>query len=230
MTRTCKYGPCGVGFEPRRPHQVFHSDECRYADWVARRENGDEDAGQRVGAHPLDEVRGLQEEGKTSAEWLAVARIQVERTLLATGYFTADDLAELGIPECYRRSIHGSVTGFYSGQGYMVEAGRRKSERPERKGGKNTVYRITQKGRQELSKLAGVGADNRDGDHAEHAVVRSGPAQVSPDPGESSTGGRGQARKSIGEPASATPGAAAPETLSLLPEPPRLIDPDQRAA
>jgi hypothetical protein len=35
----------------------------------------------------------------------------------------------------------------------MEEAGRRKSERPERKGAKNTVFRITIKGRRELPGL-----------------------------------------------------------------------------
>lgn len=104
--------------------------------------------------HPLDEARGQQEEGKTSSEWALIAREHVMRTLLATGYFTADDLGPLGIPEHYRKSVHGLVTAYFRGkQPYMEEAGRRKSERPERKGAKNTIFRISAKGRRELPEL-----------------------------------------------------------------------------
>jgi hypothetical protein len=104
--------------------------------------------------HPLDDVRGQVEEGKTSAQWALVAREHAMHTLLETGYFTADDLAVLGMPEHYRRSVHGLVTAFFRGpQPYMEEAGRRKSERPERKGAKNDVFRITAKGRRELPAL-----------------------------------------------------------------------------
>lgn len=237
MTRTCKYEPCGKEFEPTHWRQEFCNSTCRadnhYAEHPAKRQPGPSGALPCVAAHPLDEVRGRQEEGKTSAEWLAIARVHLERTLLTTGYFTADDLAELNIPEKYRRSIHGSVTGFYSAPGYMVEAGRRKSERPERKGGKNTVFRITEKGRRELSKLAGVDADKRSEsaaglDSAESPVA---PAPISVDPGESRVSGHAESplphSRDIG-----TADPAAPEPLTLLPEPPKagMVDPDQRRA
>lgn len=104
--------------------------------------------------HPLADARGQQEEGGASADYLILAREQIARTLLATSFFTADDLEPLGIPEQYRRSVHGSATGYFSGeQPYMEETGRRKSERPTRKGAKNTVFRITVKGRRELPGL-----------------------------------------------------------------------------
>jgi hypothetical protein len=104
--------------------------------------------------HVLDDARGLQEEGKTSSEWALIARERVMRRLLEAGSFTADELFSLGIPEHYRKSVHGLVTAYFRGkQPYMEEAGRRKSERPERKGAKNTVFRITAKGRRELPGL-----------------------------------------------------------------------------
>ena len=93
------------------------------------------------------------------------------RTLLETGYFTADDLEPLGIPTIYRRSVHGLVTAYFRNEKFTEEAGRRKSERPERKGAKNTVFRATAKARRELPKLltdlqkeiAGVGGGNESG-------------------------------------------------------------------
>jgi hypothetical protein len=148
-TRTCKQ--CERPFEPKRPHQIYDTRECRYQGWI---ENEVEAASQRVEQQPLQEVRGQQEEGGASADYLILAREQIARTLLHTGWFTADDLEPLGIPQQYRRSVHGSATGYFSGElSHMEEAGRRKSERPARKGGKNTVFRITVRGRRELPRL-----------------------------------------------------------------------------
>lgn len=208
MTRVCAYSQCDVEFEPRRPHHRFHHESCRYADFLERQQNGGECSGQRVGEHALREVRGQQEEG-ASADYLQLAREQICRTLLATGYFTADDLEPLGIPKEYRRSVHGSATGYFSGEEpLMEEAGRRKSERPERKGAKNTIFRITAKGRRELPGLlrgmegpvrearkrlygdeliAGVGVDGGPSEEAFASPLTSGPAPASPvsvDPGE----------------------------------------------
>lgn len=135
-----------------------HSEACKKR---AQRAASRDKAGT---AHPLDDARGQVEEGKTASEWALIAREHVMRTLLGTGYFTADDLEPLGIPEHYRRHLHGLITAHFRGpEPYMEEAGRRKSERPERKGAKNTVFRITAKGRRELpAKLraltSGVGA------------------------------------------------------------------------
>jgi hypothetical protein len=83
-----------------------------------------------------------------------IAREKVMRTLLETGEFTADVLADLNIPVEYRKHVHGAATGYFSGaEPFMEEAGRRKSERPSRKGGKNTLFVISAKGRRELPKL-----------------------------------------------------------------------------
>lgn len=152
MTRICKQ--CGRSFEPKRPHQIYDTEECRYQGWIEKEVLAAQAGDQRVEKQPLRSVRGQQEEGGDSADYLILAREQIARTLLHTGWFTADDLEPLGIPQQYRRSVHGSATGYFSGeQPYMEEAGRRKSERPERKGGKNTVFRITARGRRELPGL-----------------------------------------------------------------------------
>jgi hypothetical protein len=104
--------------------------------------------------HQLDDARAQMREGHTSAQWELIAREKVMRTLLETGEFTADVLAELSIPVEYRKHVHGAATGYFSGaEPFMDEAGRRKSERPSRKGGKNTLFVISAKGRRELPKL-----------------------------------------------------------------------------
>lgn len=139
---------CGASLSEMRADAVYRSEAC--AKRLQRNGRPDTDPTRQ----PLREVRGGQEEGGASADHLILAREQITRTLLATGFFTADDLEPLGIPEQYRRSVHGSATGYFSGEKlFMEEASRRKSERPERKGAKNTVFRITVKGRRELPGL-----------------------------------------------------------------------------
>jgi hypothetical protein len=149
-TETVKRGATKVSADE------YDTEQCRWQGWIQGQVEAAETGSQRVigDVHPLDEARGQVEEGPTSSEWALIAREHVMRTLLATGYFTADDLEPLGIPEHYRRSVHGLVTAFFRGKKpYMDEAGRRKSERPERKGSKNTVFRINAKGRRELPAL-----------------------------------------------------------------------------
>lgn len=158
--------------------------------------------------HPLDDARAQVEEGKGAADWALIAREHVMRTLLATGYFTADDLDPLGIPAHYRRSVHGLVTAYFRGpRPYMEEAGRRKSERPERKGAKNTIFRLTPHGRSELPKmLAGLA-----GDSAPPRTGGSLPPRVASQPGE--TGGSPEAL-----------------TLDVGAAPPSMYDPYKNAA
>ncbi len=146
MARRCACN-CGASLVGMRADALYASEACKKR---AQRTASRDKAGTE---HPLREVRGEQEEG-ASADYLILAREQICRTLLATSFFTADDLEPLGIPQEYRRSVHGSATGYFSGeQPYMEEVGRRKSERPERKGGKNTIFRITVRGRRELPGL-----------------------------------------------------------------------------
>jgi len=157
--RQCKWRECRRTMVTQRADAEFCQSECKDAWHNEERRKRRAPATRVIGGsegerQPLRAVRGQQEEGQASADYLILAREQIARTLLHTGWFTADDLEPLGIPQQYRRSVHGSATGFFSGeQPYMEEAGRRKSERPERKGAKNTVFRITVKGRRELPVL-----------------------------------------------------------------------------
>ena len=172
MSRTCPQ--CERSFEPKRPHHVYDDQECRYQAHIEREVLAAEASDQRVEGrvHALDDARGQVEEGPTSAQWALIAREHTMRTLLETNYFSAEDLESLGIPEHYRRSVHGLVTAFFRGpKPFMDEAGRRKSERPSAKGRKITIFRISARGRRELPKLlndlqreiAGVHADASSG-------------------------------------------------------------------
>lgn len=40
---TCDYPPCGVTFEPKRPHQHYHHERCRLAHHKERKEQKDEE-------------------------------------------------------------------------------------------------------------------------------------------------------------------------------------------
>ncbi len=156
-TRECAYEECSEHFTPKRPHQRFHSEPCRYAQWeLEKAREGAAGTGQRVdgqAVHSLDDARGKMREGRTSAQWELVAREKVARTLLDTGEFTDDDLFDLNVPVHYRKHVHGAATGHYSGEEpYMEFVELRKSRRPSRKGGKNQVFRINAKGRRELPK------------------------------------------------------------------------------
>jgi len=156
--RICAYEDCAQYFTPKRPHQRFCKEEHRYRQWeLDKAREGAAPAEQRVErdvVHPLDDARGQMREGRTSAQWELVAREKVARTLLDTGEFTADDLADLNIPVDYRRHIHGAATGFFAGaEPFMDFVGRQKSARPSRKGAKNDLYAINAKGRRELPKL-----------------------------------------------------------------------------
>lgn len=242
MTRVCACN-CGASLAGLRADAVYASEACSKR---ARRAASPDKA--RTG-QPLKEVRGQQEEGGASADYLLLAREQICRTLLATGYFTADDLEPLGIPKEYRRSVHGSATGYFSGEEpFMEEAGRRKSERPERKGAKNTVFRISAKGRRELPGLlkgmAGPVADAKKrlygqalaGVHANGFSSEEGSnrtlAPVGVDSGEKPSVGvpSSQGAERLAAASCRADAGDSPEPLSLFQQAPSLTDPDQRAA
>jgi hypothetical protein len=154
-------------------------------------------------------VAGRVLEGRISISH-ALQHVKREHgTLLSTGYFFADDLHALGVPEQHSAVI-GSQTASFAAKELMVAFTRRKVEHAAANGRKANVYRITEKGRQELSKLVGVDANVPGPDQV---AVRG----VGVDPGESSTGGRGQAvgpsgfARAKGRPADATPGGASPD-------------------
>lgn len=152
-TRICAYSQCEVEFEPKRPHHRFHSEACRYGDYLERQENGREARAQRVGAHDLDEVRARGEESKgDKARWALIVREHIAHTLTATGYVSAEDLDALGIPPEHV-NIGNSWLGHFSKRRLMAPVIWRYSSKPSRKGGKVWTYRITEKGREELPAL-----------------------------------------------------------------------------
>lgn len=249
MSRTCEYSLCNVAFEPRRPHQRFHSESCRYAQWADEQQNGSEDGAQRVGAHALDEVRGVAEESAEKSRWTLIAREHLTHTLIETGYFSADDFESIGIP-AEHVNVGNSQMGRFSKQKLMEAITWRYSTKPSRKGGKLWTYRITAKGRQDLPKLltdtrkelasAGLGIENPEG-ISPHARVKGtldrlggrnafpadgAGSSLDAEPGNPLPGGDAT-------PLPAPPGAVPDvegEALTLLPEVPSTFDPDMRAA
>jgi hypothetical protein len=156
----------------------------------------------------MDEARDVQASVKDKRDWAGAIDEQIAGTLLAAGAFHADDLDELGVPPEHANT-KGLRIGSFSRRKLMESTGvYRTVSHAAANARKAPVYRITEKGRQELSKLVG---------HRAGAVEDA--CSVS---GESSAGGRGQARKAHA--------LVKPEPLSLLPEPPKMFDVDQRSA
>jgi hypothetical protein len=156
------------------------------------------------------EARAIQEDGKN--HWSQIVREGIIDVLRGTGYFHADDLADLGIPDEHRNII-GSQTAKLVNQKWMKKRGERRSINPSRNAAKTGIYKLTDLGRESI---VGVGAGNRDGDRTGSTGPRSASlSHASADPGESSAEGRGQAREvaasGIAESADATPGAASPD-------------------
>lgn len=187
----CAYKHCRVEFEPKRPHQRYHQEPCRYAQWVLDQEDSSEAPAQRVGLQDLDEVRALHEESK--GHWTTIVREHLNRTLLVTGYVSAEDFDELGIPPEHSNLANAQMGG-YSRMGYMEAISWRRSTKPSRKSGKIWTHKLTEKGRLELSHtLVGISDNDKGGGPAADNAPRSpGNAGTSPsgapvvvvDPGE----------------------------------------------
>jgi hypothetical protein len=258
VTRVCKYEPCSKEFEPTHPRQVFCEPTCRtnqhYLEHPEKGRSLQGGALRSVATHPLDKAREVQALQKEKRMWRLVIEIQIGRTLLETGHFHADNLDPLEVPREHRQ-LNGTRTGGVSGEGLMVKTGdERARANPASNGRKSSIYRITRKGQQEFTKwiddrerkLVGLGT-GKHGDAREEAVHSSPlstPASV--ESGESSVeetaaipcprpfvppaldaASPDQASGALVTPA---PDASASEALSLLPEPPRMFDPDLRRA
>jgi hypothetical protein len=146
-TRTCKQ--CGRPFEPKRPHQIYDTRECRYQGWI---ENEVEAASQRVERHPLVEVREVQEATKLKDRYSQVI-YQGIIDRLERGPVHADDLEDL-FPDSDRtmcRKLVGAQFGSLASRHYIREKERRKSSIASRKGAKSSVWEFTQKGRERLA-------------------------------------------------------------------------------
>jgi hypothetical protein len=191
----------------------FHSEACEKRH--KRRASTD-----KAPTHSLQEVREQQATKKHNRDLGGLIRQAIIDRIKTTGECFADDLTDLypegEVKECRRLAT--AQFGSMVATGLIREKERRKSTFGSRKGAKAGVYVFTEKGRQELSKLVGVGSDRR--------FVGTTPPTVTADPGESSAGGRGQAVVN-GRPADATPDGDSPDPLQLdIPESPRLFDYD----
>lgn len=221
MTRTCKYEPCSKEFEPKRPHQVFCSDKCRYAGWVEEPQGIRQGGGQRVGEHPLQEVRDQRATEKHNRDLGGLIKQAIADQIKTTGSCHADDLIDLypeGEVDLCRR-LATAQFGSLAARKLIRKDGWRRTSSGSRKGGGGWIWKFTEKGRQELSKLVGSSAGE----------VRGS----SPAPGENpEPQGRNvpvERPGALGTNPSC--GSASPEPLQLdLAKSPSMFDPDQRAA
>jgi hypothetical protein len=256
-TRTCKWRECHRPLITQRADAEFCGPDCKNA-WhnEERRKQGtsakrfksqESGVGSRGGTvRDLDEARGLQEEQKEKARWTLIVREHIARTLLETGYFHCDDLDALGIPPAHC-NIKGSQIGSFRSRGLMEKTGQeRKVSHVAANGRRAPIYRISAKGRRELSKmLVGVGVPgglldrpSRANSHpGEKQAVGVGagvpspqgteenhcaPASASVDPGGSRAGGRGEPGNEWPSAAVKAPGPASPDQLfELGPDRPR---------
>lgn len=171
---------CGTHLIGMRADSVFnapsHREALRRAGWSTTAAATAHRAVTGATIHPLAEVRTEQEQVKEKARWALIVREHMARTLLETGFFHADDLDPLGIPEEHR-NIAGSQSGGFVARGVMTEIGRRASAKPSRKKAKSAIYEITEKGRAELTKLVGLSDNDKGGgDAADNARLAPGNA------------------------------------------------------
>lgn len=194
--KTCPQ--CERAFEPKRPHGVYCSEPCQYQGWVEKQVEAAQVGAQCIEQHPLAEVRAEQEQIAAKARWALIVREHIARTLLETGFVHSDDLDSLGIPDEHR-NIAGSQMGGFVQRGLMVEVGRRASIKPSRKKAKSAIYRITDKGRRELT--IGVSASESHGDSSQIRCAHSGgqTAGVGPDDRRHKPGIRQPVRVDPGE-------------------------------
>ena len=144
--KTCER--CGEDFEAKRGHARWCSDRCRWEAWSEQDPDSSHNALSEVSTPTLDEVRAHHEESK--GKWTAIVREHLNRTLLVTGYVSAEDFDALGIP-AEHSNLANAQMGSYSRQGYMEAISWRRSTKPSRKSGKFWIHKLTEKGRLELS-------------------------------------------------------------------------------
>lgn len=141
---------CGANLSGQRADSIWWSESHRLSLSAARTSD-------KAPLRSVEEARQAQEKGKP--HWSAIVHEGICDVLRSTGGYHADDLQHLGIP-AQHRNIIGSQTRVLLEKGWMVEAGRRRSEIPSRHGAKSGMYRITKLG---VAKLVGVGGGNAAG-------------------------------------------------------------------
>lgn len=242
--RVCEH--CGNRLSGKRAHARYCDSSCRADATRLRQEllgrsSGDDKAlgsaqdagvGSRGGnVRGLDEARDLQAQQKAKRDWAGAIDEQIRRTLLATGFFHADDLDPLGVPPEHC-NLKGTRTAWFRNQGLMEKSGaERKISHKAANGRKAAIHRITKKGREEL---VGLDAGSSSGDRV--ASVESGESGEPPVPASRADHG-GHLSPPAQPPSGSQVGAASPEPLKLVGdevgrERPRsaITDPDLGAA
>lgn len=250
--RRCACG-CGASLDGLRADATYASEACS----KRARRAASPDKGRTE--HPLVEAREAQEATKLKDHYSQVIyQGIVER--LERGPVHADDLEDLfpDSDRTICRKLVGAQFGSLASRHYIHEVERRKSSVPSRKGAKSGVFEFTRLGREKLAgtgtrdeRAEGARVDGerapglcrtasrlkspsaRSGDRSTAGVPSpQGPGEVSScaslrasaDPGGGSSVHGRQPTHGAGEPRPTN------ETLSLLPEPPKLLDHDQPRA
>jgi hypothetical protein len=176
----------------------------------------------------VEEARDLQTASPALDRRRLVMEEQIARTLLATGVFHVDDLDDLNLPPA-AFEVRGTLVNSVRSRGVMESTGEyRKVAHAAANGRKAPIYRITEKGRQELSKLVGLGA----GQQREVGVDRPANPTASIQSGETPEPHPQDVPAERPGALGANPngGSASPDPLQLIPESPRLFDYDRPEA
>lgn len=179
--RVCDYEECSERFIPKRPHQRFHSEPCRYAQWeLDRLRGGASGAGQRVdgqAAHPLQAVRDQAALDKHTRDLNGLIRQAIIDAIKTRGECHADDLHDLypeGEVDRCRELATRQFASLRSGKRPLIEEReRRPSSIPARKRAKSGVYVFTQHGRETL-----VGSSSGAPGGTGVATARSGESEI----------------------------------------------------
>jgi hypothetical protein len=172
---------CGADLSELRRGAIYHSESHSKA--LARAASPDV-----APIRSVAEARAIQEDAK--GYWSAIVREGIIAVLRETGYFHADDLGHLGIPDEHRNII-GSQTAKLVNQKWMVKRGERKSVNPSRNAAKTGIYQATAFG---LEGIAGAGAGTLptcvdSGDHSSAGVpTPQGPKEAADAPCSASAG------------------------------------------
>lgn len=156
--RICAYEECSEPFIPTRPHQRFHSEPCRYAQWELDQARGSaEDGAQRVdgqATQPLQAVRDQRTVSRHDRDLGGLIRQAIVDRIKTTGECFPDDLIPLypegEVDRCRELATaqFGSLAASRKGREPLIrEKGRRKSSIPARKGAKASVWEFTPAGR-----------------------------------------------------------------------------------
>src|SRR5690242_13943507 len=93
--RVCAHERCSESFIPKRPHQRFHAEPCRYAQWELDKDReAASGTGQRV-EEPLQLVRDQRATDKHKRDLGGLIKQAIVDTIKTTGECHADDLVGL---------------------------------------------------------------------------------------------------------------------------------------